>query len=348
MITHLVAGPGEHGVRRYAERLAELGAERSTVVEVVNPEDVTTLVGARVLCHFTDRLFGADARSAARRLGQWCRGVERLTVVLHDIPQVSDGVSRRVRAEGYLAVCELADRIVVNSAHEALLLRALARCRGEQWAARLAARTQLVPLPVPAPVKPAEPGADRWAGPDDGRRTPGDPEHRRVVATLGFIYPGKGLEEVIDAAATVAPAPRVLNLGRASPGHEDLIDELTRRATAQGVAWASTGWLSDEHLASWLRSVDVPVAAHRHLSASGSINTWLGAGRRPLVTPSRYTRELSARMPGSLHLVDDLGAALAAALAHPPMTWRVGGAARPGMSEEHVASRLAALAGADA
>lgn len=331
MITHLVVGPAEHGVRRYAARLAELCTERSTVVELAGPEAGTTLVGARVLCHFTDRLFGSDAHGAARRLGEWCRGAEQLTVVLHDIPQASDGVSRRVRAEGYLAVCELADRIVVNSSHEALLLRALARCRGEPWADRLAARTHVVPLPVPG----------------QGRDEPQHPTCHRVVATLGFVYPGKGLEEVIDAAATLVPAPEVLNLGRAAPGHEDLVDELARRAAEQGVTWSSTGWLSDEQLASWLRSVAVPVAAHRHLSASGSINTWLGAGRRPLVTASRYTREMDARMPGSLHLVDDLGVALAAALDHPPMTWRAAGAS-PGMSEEHVASRLVALADAAA
>ncbi len=332
MITHLVVGPAEHGVRRYAARLAELCPERSTVVEVAGPEDVTTLSGARVLCHFTDRLFGADAHGAARRLGEWCRGAERLTVVLHDIPQASDGGSRRVRTQGYLAVCDLADRIVVNSSHEALLLRALARCRGEQWADRLTARTHVVPLPVPG----------------DGRGVPQHPTCcHRVVATLGFVYPGKGLEEVIDAAATLVPAPEVLNLGRASPGHEDLVDELARRAAAQGVTWSSTGWLTEEQLASWVASVSVPVAAHRHLSASGSINTWLGAGRRPLVTASRYTRELLDRMPGSLHLVDDLGMALTAALDHPPMTWQTAGAP-PGMSEEHVASRLVALAGAAA
>ncbi len=329
MITHLVVGPAEHGVTRYAARLAQLCTGPSTVVQVAGPEDGATVLGARVLCHFTDRLFGADAHGAARRLGEWCRGAERLTVVLHDLPQASDGGSRRVRTEGYLAVCELADRVVVNSSHEALLLRALARTRGERWADRLAARTHVVPLPVP----------------DDGRGAPQHATCHRVVATLGFVYPGKGLEEVIDAAATLTPAPQVLNLGWAAPGHEDLVDELARRAAAQDVTWSSTGWLSEEQLASWVASVTVPVAAHRHLSASGSINTWLGAGRRPLVTASRYTRELLTRMPGSLHLVDDLAPALAAALADPSMTWHSAGPP-PGMSEQQVASQLVALAGA--
>lgn len=334
MITHLVVGPSEHGVRRYAARLAEVSAAGTRRVDLPDAGMPVSLTGDRVLCHFTDRIFGTDARSAAHRFARCCAGAQRLTVVLHDIPQASDGAGRSVRTQGYLAVCELADEVVVNSAHEALLLRAMSRCRGEVWADALAARTHVVPLPVPDPPTMSEVVSGQ------GRHGP------PVVATLGFIYPGKGLEEVIDAAADLAPTPRVVNLGRASPGHEDLVEQLTERARQRGVSWSSTGWLSDAELARWTRTVAVPVAAHRHLSASGSINTWLAAGRRPLVTPSRYTREMAARMPGSMHLADDLGAAIGSALDDPATTWLTSG--QPvGRSEQRVAELLVALAAQD-
>ena len=78
------------------------------------------------------------------------------------------------------------------------------------------------------------------------------------MATLGFAYPGKGLEEVVDATAAAARDPRlpedarpmgVLNLGGAAPGHEDLLTELEERAAAAGTQFVATGWLDDAALA---------------------------------------------------------------------------------------------------
>ena len=42
----------------------------------------------------------------------------------------------------------------------------------------------------------------------------------------------------------------------------------------------------------------MPVCPHRHFSASGSLMTWLGAGRKVLVTDSDYAREIDAWLPG--------------------------------------------------
>lgn len=328
VITHLVAGPPQHGVTLYAARLAQASAACSQQVALPDPGQPVDLDGRRVLVHFTDRIFGSDAVSAANRLAVLTARADRLTVVLHDVPQASDGSSRDRRTEGYLRVSAAADALVVNSDHEALLLRALARCRGEAFAADLGRRTRVVPLPVPRPATDL---------PDPV------PDAPPTVATLGFVYPGKGLEEVIDAAATLAPPPRVVNLGRTSAGHDDLADQLTRRAAHRGVQWSTTGWLTDDELVSRLRSVTVPVAAHRHLSASGSVNAWLGAGRRPIVTRSRYAEEMARRMPGALDVVDDLAPAIARALTDRERTWLEPGAS-PGPSEQDVACALVRLA----
>ena len=55
------------------------------------------------------------------------------------------------------------------------------------------------------------------------------------------------------------------------------------------------------------------------------MNSWLAAGRRPLVADGGYARELATVRPGTLTLVDvrpePLGAAIATALADPDSTW---------------------------
>jgi glycosyltransferase involved in cell wall biosynthesis len=147
------------------------------------------------------------------------------------------------------------------------------------------------------------------------------------VGVLGFLYPGKGLEDVIDATALVASNGRdvaVVNVGGVSPGHEPLVDELSARAGRLGTRFTLGGYVPERDLTAVLRAVAVPVAAHRHVSASGSINTWISLGRRPIVRAGAYTRELAERMPGVVTLVDDaagLASAIEGALACPDTTW---------------------------
>ena len=88
------------------------------------------------------------------------------------------------------------------------------------------------------------------------------------------------------------------------------------------------GPLLDEALA----QVDVPYAGHRNVSASGSVNSWLSAGRRPLVRRGPYFEEMARLRPGTLHLVDVAGLpdAVAHALAHPAST-----RLRPGAALTH-------------
>ena len=86
-----------------------------------------------------------------------------------------------------------------------------------------------------------------------------------------------------------------------------------------------TGYVPDDELPALLRSAVVPVAPHEHLSASGSINSWIGAGRRPLVPRSDYVAELEERSPGCVWVYDDLRAALARAWRDPAATWLPGG-----------------------
>jgi hypothetical protein len=84
-----------------------------------------------------------------------------------------------------------------------------------------------------------------------------------------------------------------------------------------------TGFVPEDDLIARCRAVAVPVVAHRHFSASGSLATWIAAGRRPLVADGRYPREMAALRPGTVHLVapDRLSEAIGRALADPASTW---------------------------
>lgn len=322
-LLHVVPGPERHGVTRHGLGLQEhLGTGPASVQLLrcgrLDELGDGALAGRVAVVQVTDRLLAADPGTALVAWRRVTAGAARLTVVLHDLPQRSDGTSRRARSELYAALAADADEVVVASRHELLLLAVVLRWARPRQAGAVLRRTRVVPLPVERLPDPAAPDGGHARGQDDDVLT---------VVTQGFVYPGKGLEEVIDATALAARDPRlrgrrvqVRNLGRAAAGHEELVGQLAARARAAGVSWSTSGWVEDAELPPLLAAATVPVAAHRHLSASGSIATWLAAGRRPVVLPSRYAEELAARLPGALAVVPTAGAAdvvpaLAAALA---------------------------------
>lgn len=132
--------------------------------------------------------------------------------------------------------------------------------------------------------------------------SPFDPEPD-TVGILGFLYPGKGHDKLVRALA--GTGLRLRFLGAVSAGHESWARELAKHAEI-------TGWLSDDELAREMGRIAVPVCAHRHFSASGSLMAWLGAGRNVLATDSDYTREIDAWLPGRITRVP--GAAWAEAI----------------------------------
>jgi glycosyltransferase involved in cell wall biosynthesis len=188
--------------------------------------------------------------------------------------------------------------VIVSSHHERSLLQE------SGWAAPDPA---IIPLALTPPTDlPAQP-------------SPTD----REVGVFGFLYPGKGHAEVLEATALLPPDVGVVAIGAPSPGHEDLVDELQQRAEAFGRRFRVTGFVDDSALDATLRAVAVPVAHHRHLSASGSIPTWIAAGRRPLAPHGRYIDEFTDRSPGvvATYADSDLADALRAALDDPARTW---------------------------
>ncbi|MDE9366455.1 hypothetical protein PZ938_12655 [Luteipulveratus sp. YIM 133132] len=313
-LTHLIPDAERHGVTIHARRLAAHVPGSTTAGWPDTPPD------GFVIIHFTERLWRTATESALEVVRRATGRAERLAVVMHDLPQPSDGEHYPQRQQLFAQVTELADLIVVSSEFERGLLLACLRDRGDAGRHRVA----VLPLPVDHPDTTPPARVDR------------------TIATLGFLYPGKGVEDVLVAAAQLPQPPAVINLGGAAPGHADVVDHLAELADQHGVTWRASGWLSADELAAAMREVGVPVAPHRHMSASGSINTWLEAGRRPLVAPTPYARELGGRHPGAITLISDLTRQLADALDRPSTTW-VSPGQEVGLSWEQAGRDLAAL-----
>jgi hypothetical protein len=308
-VTHLVAGPARHGVVIHAQRLAEAYRPLADVTLRVEstgtaPAPVAALLGrGPVLLHVTDRLFGSSPEAAARTVEQVAR-LAPTVLSLHDIPQVEEGADwfRRRRA-AYRRFTAAGVRLVVASRFERDLLVDLVDDL-------VAERVRVIPLPLERGDGPVAP---RPAG---------------EVAVLGFLYPGKGVEDVVDAVAGCPRLPRVVvNYGASAPGHEDHVETLVRYAAERDVDLRVTGFVPDAELDATLRRAGIPVAPHRHISASGSVGSWVSAGRRPVVRAGGWARELASRLPGVVTVTDSLAGGLAAAVADPASTWLADGVA---------------------
>ena len=333
-IALLTCGPAEHAITDLGRRTAELavrqGFSGSTGFES-DPARLLDLVAelpapVRVVgLHLSDWIYrrvdgGATAAvgSAAELLAR--RGAV-LVLTLHDLPRPgADGLFDG-RALGYRELAGMAAAVLVSSAHERDLLTGLG-----------ADPSRCVVLPLPVDVD-AEPAA---------ARPPSTPDP--TVGIFGFLYPDKGHREVIEALAGTGAT--VLALGRPSDGQEYLVGELSEVARQCGVAFRVTGYLPAAELRHRLRLVGVPVCPHTAISASASINAWIGAGRRPLVVDGRYARELADRMPGALarYPPEALRTEILARFDAPEQTWWPAGTP-VGPSSDQVAQRYLAILG---
>ncbi len=266
-MNHLIVGPAGHGVTAYALQLADaLGVPGAVIREATFTD--APLPDGPIHVTFTDHLFGDAAEPLLERLGD-----RPFSVSLHDIPQPKEGEARYARRAGiYRRVVAAATLAVVNSEHEARFF--------SDGAATPA--PAVIRLPIPVVDSPFEP-------------EPG------TVGVLGFLYPGKGHEDLIEALAGTDYKLRFL--GSVSAGHEKWAEDLVADARRRGLDVEVTGWLTDSELAREMGRIETPVCAHRHFSASGSLMAWLGAGRNVLVSDSDYAREIDAWLPGRMTLV---------------------------------------------
>lgn len=326
-------GPAEHGIPRVARQIAEAAGAlgfTGTVTHERDPSRLNDVVdrlppGTRLLhLHVNDWLF-ADAHSDAdaavmallKRLAN--RGI-RLSVTLHDIPQLSDGQALyRRRSNTYRLITRSAAGVLVSSEHERILL--------QEASADSPVPVKGVPIGViPLPIDSMNPPIDRLAASQQvngDQRSESDNPTPSTVGIFGYLYPGKGHREVLEELSGIEPPLAVVAVGRASDRHTGLVEELTALATRNGIDFHCTGYVPDSELPRQLRRVSIPLAPHTHISASGSINSWIAAGRRPLVPAGRYVAELDQRIPGAVWIYQpgELRRQIERATVHPELTW---------------------------
>ena len=303
----VTCGPPDHGIVRFGRTLSDAALGLGFQGLIINEADPSRLadVADRLpsrtrLVHLqvNDWLFADPRGDAGHRIAELAAVLGRqgraLTVTLHDLPQT--GVSPQLylrRARIYSSMSDHVRGIVVASEHERDLLADAVIAAGSETSGprdgHSAPQVEVIPLPVCRPSRPA---------------SRSDVSGNRIVGIFGFIYPGKGHHDVLSELGTLDPPVTVRAIGRPSDGHEWMLDELRLAATRSGVGFECTGYVSDDEIDRQLRSIDVPIAPHPQVSASASINSWIGAGRRPLVLAGRYTRELDRRMPGAVALYE--------------------------------------------
>lgn len=115
-----------------------------------------------------------------------------------------------------------------------------------------------------------------------------------VVTLLGFIHERKGHRLAVESLPLL-PGVTMVFAGRAAPDAEPFLAELLDRAARLGVAdrLVVTGYLEEAALDLWLTATDVPVCPFTFASASGSIATWLSAGRGVVMSDLPQAAELA-------------------------------------------------------
>ena len=294
---HVIVGPNEHGVVRHAADVAQACGD--DVLRFADASIARIPAGYDVVhIPYTDRLFAATCEASASAFERLSQAVAArgslLSVVLHDLPFGPSTLQAR-RREAYRRVSARASGVVVSSHLE---LQAAEFFLVEARVARVIA------LPV---------GERVLAQPDPTGRS---------VGVLGFVYPDRGYEDVLDE---LPAGSELLALGRAADGHHALAEQIAEYAARAGLDWHLTGFLPDEELSARLLTVAVPVAPNRRVAASASIATWLAHGRRPLVAGSAYAVELDTLWPQTIQMYDAdrpgaLGAAIGLALEDPAST----------------------------
>ena len=311
----LVWGPPGHGVTDYGADVARAATRRAPHLRTRTVGDLDAAMaavhaGERVHLHATDRLLGGTLEQAADAV-EALAAICRLTLTLHDLPQPSDGTKYDRRVAAYRRFIAAAQAVAVNSEHERLLV---AEHLGEAHA------VHVIPLGTRTDLAPASPDATAVS-------------RDLIVLIAGFVYPGKGHDVALRAAAEAVARLReqgrpvgravVRALGAASPGHDPDVRALQARADALGARFEITGFLTDAAFSRRLRDPGIPVAAHEHVSASRSMLDWIEAGRRALVVRSRYSDEMAQLRPGTATPFDpgDLSARLTTAWDDPGSTW---------------------------
>jgi len=293
-------GRPESGVRRYGQLIADTARAGGDVViheaEAGRVDEGSSrlaqvaaeLAEAQVLfMQWNRRGWGKHGGALVRlmRFRHAYRGA--LVVTLHDI------FERHGLRERYLApdawslrwLGRVADRVVVHSQVE------VERLRGIITADRLRV--------IPHFVERRE----LALRPEEARERLGLAD-RRIVTLLGFVYGRKGHRFAVEAVPHLPEDVVMVYAGGPVAGRSFVHDLALAKAEELGLGdrFRITGYLSEEDLETWIAATHLAILPFTDLSASGSMSSWIAAGKPMLVSDLPSVREYDARVTGALHL----------------------------------------------
>jgi glycosyltransferase involved in cell wall biosynthesis len=296
----LHVGRERSGLRRYGRILAAEASTRRDL-EVVESDAGGRDAGYRELRAAAARLRDTDVVHLQWKLADWdprTGGLPRMEVVLQTIRRpvvvtlhdvfVREGLWDRALSPAALGLRRLgraAASLVVHSEDER------GRLDGLVPAAKVAVVPHFVEL---RPDLPDRSAARRQLGVADAR----------VITLLGFLTRRRGHALVIEALRDLPADVVALFAGSAIEGRDHIADGLRRLAAEQGVAdrVRFLGFVPEEQLEQVLVATDVALCPFERMAASGSLATWISAGRPIVASNLAPFRELTAMQPDALHL----------------------------------------------
>jgi glycosyltransferase involved in cell wall biosynthesis len=313
-------GRPESGVRRYGQLIADHARTREALIvheaEAGRIDEGTgrlTQVAAElaaaqvVVMQWNRRGWGKHGGSLLRlmRFRRAYRGA--LVVTLHDIFERNGLRERYLQPDAWSLrwLGRAAERVVVHSEIE------VQRLRGIIPAERLA----VVPHFVEHRELPLTP--------QEARERLGLAD-RRIVTLLGFVYGRKGHRYAVEAVPDLPPDTIMVYAGGPVAGRSYVYDLALSKAAELGLGdrFRITGYLSDEELETWIAATHLAILPFTDLSASGSLSSWIAAGKPMLVSDLPGFREYERRAPGALRFFSPaeprpLGTAITGLLAGP-------------------------------
>jgi glycosyltransferase involved in cell wall biosynthesis len=313
-------GRPESGVRRYGQLIADQ-ARSQPGISIIEAEAGRVDQSSEQLARVTSELHGSDVvlmQWNRRGWGKHGRALPRLlrfrrayqgalVVTLHDIFG-REGVRQRYLQPDVWSLRWLgrtADRIVVHSQIEVERLRGIIDIDKIRV--------------IPHFVEKREPSMT----PDEARARLGLSD-RRVVTLLGFVYGRKGHRYAVEAVPFMPDDAVMIYAGGPVAGRSYVHDlALSKAAELElGDRFRITGYLSDEDLDTWIAATHLAILPFTDLSASGSLSSWISAGKPMLVSDLPGFREYARRVPGAINLFKPtepwpLGAAISELLARP-------------------------------
>ncbi len=313
-------GRTESGVRRYGQLIADEARGRAGISvreaeagRIDESSEQLTQVAAElassdvVVMQWNRRGWGKNGRSLPRLLRFRRAYKGALVVTMHDVFDRAGLRQRHLQPDVWSLrwLGRTAERIVVHSQIEVERLRGIIPID----------KIRVIPHFV----------EDRRLSltPDEARANLGLSD-RRIVTLLGFVYGRKGHRYAVDAVPFMPDDAVMVYAGGPVAGRTFVHDLALSRAAELGLGdrFRITGYLDDAAWETWIAATHLAILPFTDLSASGSLSSWISAGKPMLVSDLPGTREYERRVPGALHFFGPpeawpLGSAISELLAEP-------------------------------